>query len=596
MCGINGVFSLKNIEHLSTRLNKMNEAISHRGPDANSIIKFSDNAGMGHQRLSIIDINARSTQPMTSQSGNSTIVFNGEIFNFKEIKDLLINEYNFITESDTEVILAGYELKGVDWLINQLNGMFAFAIFDRRENKVFLARDRFGIKPLFYCKNDDCLVFSSEVKGLLSSGLIDCKFNSKAIDDYLGYRYVREPFTFFENIFQVKSAHYIEFDASLNSTEKIYWRLPSLNFSENYNENEIITNTKQEIVNATYRWLLSDVKVGTYLSGGIDSSLTTAIIAQKIGSNLDTYTIGFPEDGYNEFQYAKVVSEKYNTNHREFILDSKDYFKEWDKLIYFKDAPLAVPNEIPLALMTTGLSKDITVVISGEGADELFGGYGQIFRSAFDFSNNVHSWSTFYHFFLNQYEYVNRSIRDKYILNNENYRSHFDNILIDDFKAHRNEENIFRFFHNFHIKGLLNRVDMTTMQASVEARPPFLDHLLVEYVYKEVPYSMKLRWNNSSAEKHAVKLQSSEYSEVLDTPKYVLKKVGFPVPLTNWFPQLWDLAKDVLQDADWLNISLIDSLKADIIKHNSNKSGQLLWMFINVELFKRKYFSQKWKW
>lgn len=605
MCGINGIISQKSINNLEERIEKMNSSIYHRGPDAGGTYIENNSLGLGHRRLSIIDLDSRSNQPMVSNSGQYIIVYNGEIFNFEEIKAQL--SYDFKTTSDTEVILAALENKNLDWFINQANGMFAFAIFDKKSQELTLVRDRFGIKPLFYYKDDNQIIFSSEIKGILSSGLVDAQFREKSIDEYLGNRYVREPFTFFRNIKQVKSSHYIRFNKKLQTQETKYWELPNLNFSEEYNEAEILERTDDEVKKAVKRWLISDVKVGAYLSGGVDSSLTTAIIAQTT-NNVDTYTIGFEEKGFNEFEFAKIVAQKYNTKHREFTLDVNNYINEWQRLIWYKDAPLAVPNEIPLAIMSTNLSKDITVVISGEGADELFGGYGKIFRLPFDYSNNPIKKEKFYTEFITHYEYVPRSIRDKFLTSN-NDRNYFDQPIKEDFENYSNEENIFRFFHTYHIKGLLQRVDMTTMQTSVEARPPFLDHELIEYVYKHIPYSLKLKWKNEQAKKEAKKLKAAQYSEVLDSPKYILKevarkylpdeiidrrKMGFPVPLSNWFPNLTELAEGLLLNASWVKQDKIQELIAEV-KHN-HRSGQLLWMFINIEIFKQKYFNKSWRW
>jgi asparagine synthase (glutamine-hydrolysing) len=610
MCGINGILSAQIITDVNKRIDEMNQSIGHRGPDAEGKAIISDKIAFGHRRLSIIDLDQRANQPMYSNSRKSVIVFNGEIFNYKDIKNDLLSLYDFKTNSDTEVILASFEIKGIGWFLKRANGMFAFALYNQDQDELILVRDRFGIKPLFYAISDKTLVFSSEVKGILNSGLISAKFNNSAVDEYLGNRYVREPYTFFENIYQVNSASYLLFKNDLTYKEKSYWKLPLMNFDNNYDEKLIINTTIDKIEEAIKRWLIADVKVGAYLSGGVDSSLTTAVLSKYSNVGVDTYTIGFDDEGFNEFKYAQIVSKIYKTKHREFLLDSVDYFSELEKLIYFKDAPLGVPNEIPLAIMSTNLSKDITVVISGEGADELFGGYGKIFRSAFDFNNHfANKGLTFYEYFMNKYEYVPRAVRDKYLYQTINYRDFYDSRIIEDFSKYTNEENIFRFFHMYHIKGLLNRVDMTTMQTAVEARPPFLDHELIEYVYQNVPYNLKLKWNSKDSENQAKKLVASDYSEVLDTPKYILKKVsevylpdeiiyrkkiGFPVPLTNWFPELASLSKKSLKDAEWLKPNVINDLCSEL--KTSERAGQLLWMFLNIELFKKKYFNKNWCW
>ena len=611
MCGINGIMSSQKIDRLKDRVHSMNESIIHRGPDCEGLEIISSHIGFGHRRLSIIDLDSRSNQPMFSNSRNTCIVFNGEIFNFHEIKKELNSDYQFKTESDTEVLLAGFELKGLNWLLERINGMFSIAFYLVKENKLILIRDRFGIKPLYYSIAHETIVFSSEIKGILHSGLIDAVFNEVAIDDYLANRYVREPYTFFENIYQVMSASYVEFKDGQILKNETYWHLPKMNFDKKFNEEKLIAKTEEQVKIAFERWFLSDVKVGTYLSGGVDSSLTTAILSNYKNEEINTYTIGFDKEGYNEFEYARIVAENYNTKHHEIELSKSEYESHWVDLIKYKDAPLAVPNEIPLAVMSTFLKKDITVVISGEGADELFGGYGRIYRSAFDYLNHFKTQISFYDYFISEYEYVPRNLRDKYLNTAADLREEFDLKIKTDFNNYNNFENIFRFFHTYHVKGLLNRVDMTTMQTSVEARPPFMDHELIEYVYTQIPYDLKLKWLDEESENKAKSLLAKDYSEKLDSPKYILKevarkflsseiidrkKVGFPVPLTEWMPDLKIRALDLLQNAKWLNEGVLEELLNDIEKTNSSRTGQIVWMFMNVELFRQEYFNKNWKW
>lgn len=604
MCGITGIFSVKKVSELQNRIHAMNNSIIHRGPDAGGFI-IDENIALGHRRLSIIDTSVSANQPMISKSKIWNLVFNGEIYNFNEIKSEL--KYVFKTNSDTEVILAAVEEKGIKWFLNKANGMFAIALYNTKTKHLYLIRDRLGIKPLFYFNDGEKLVFSSEIKGILSSGLVKAKFNSSAVDEYLGNRYVREPFTFFENIYQLNSGCYIEINESLESKEHRYWDFPDkFNTDKNYDEENLASLFEQELIKSIKYRLISDVPVGTYLSGGVDSSLITAIVSKNKKELLNTFTIGFPE--INEFKYSKIIAEKYNTSHQEILMEKKDYLDNQERLIGYKDAPLAVPNEIPLAVMSTKLKEKVTVVLSGEGADELMGGYGRIFRKPFDYDNQDSNQS-FYEYFIMDYEYVSREIRDKFISSPKKYRKDFDKKIVKDFSNKSNEENVFRFFHKYHVKGLLNRVDMTTMQASVEARVPFLDHNLIEFVYNKIPYNLKLKWNSKIAKQEARNLSSNIYSENLDIPKYLLrkisynylpneiierKKVGFPVPLTEWFHNLEQIARDILPKAPWLNLGiindLIDESRSDI------RSGQILWMFINVELFRKKYFLRDWEW
>ena len=604
MCGINGFFWSKQISNVTKRIDSMNCSIQHRGPDAGGTF-VNDKIALGHRRLSIIDTREISNQPMHSSSNQFHLVFNGEIYNFEEIKMEL--NYSFLTNSDTEVIIAAVEEKGVDWFLEKANGMFAIALYNSIDDSLLLIRDRLGIKPLYYFLDDNKIIFSSEIKGILSSGLIDAEFNDLAVDEYLGNRYIRAPYTFFNNISILKPGTYLHIKKDLKYIETTYWDLPDVfNVSENINEKALLKEFDKELTKAIKYRLISDVPVGTYLSGGVDSSIITAITSLNKSDKVNTYTIGFPS--LNEFEYSRVIANKYNTDHHELKMDESNYFEKWEELIKFKDSPLGVPNEIPLAVMSTKLKEKITVVLSGEGADELLGGYGKIFRSPFDFKNHQSSLN-FYDYFISKYEYVPRKMRDQLINTPKDYREKFDSQIKNDFLNNTNEENVFRFFHKYHVKGLLQRVDMTTMQTSVEARVPFLDHNLIEFAYKHIPYSYKLKWNDDEAEIKAETLHSEYYSEELDTPKYLLrklsykylpkeiierKKMGFPVPLTDWFENLEEIARDLLTDVTWLKKGVIE----DLIKKSKleARSGQILWMFVNIELFKKIYFQKNWKW
>lgn len=416
MCGINGFICKRKIENGEYRINRMNDSLIHRGPDAEGYIEI-EGGYIGQRRLSIIDMDSRSNQPMWTNEKDAAIVYNGEIYNYKELKDDLC--YKFKTKSDTEVLLAGIEEYEIDW-VKKCNGMFAFAFADIRENKVILCRDRLGIKPLYYYIDKEKLIFSSEIKGILNSGLIEAKFNNNAIDEYLGNRYVREPYTFFQGIYQVPAGHYLIIDRNFEIKSVKYWDLPDeFNMDTIYDENEIFDRFKSEVLDAIRRRMIADVPIGTYLSGGIDSGIISAVCAKQSKASINTYTIGFPE--INEFPYAQMVAQQYQTNHHELLLNSKDYFDKLEELISYKDGPLGVPNEVPLAIMSKELKTLITVVLSGEGADELMGGYGKIYRSPFDYENMdfCHS-EDFYDYFINKYEYVPREIRDRYL-----FTSHF---------------------------------------------------------------------------------------------------------------------------------------------------------------------------
>lgn len=604
MCGINGIVSRFQKEDLKYRTEKMNDSLQHRGPDAGGVhVLKQGRVVLGHRRLSIIDLNNRSTQPMVSNSTRWIISYNGEIYNFKELKEKV--NYSFNTESDTEVILAYLECYGIDDLLSVCNGMFAFAAYDTVKEELYLCRDRLGIKPLYYYLDNDLLIFSSEIKGILCSGLVEAIMDEESIDDYLGYRYVREPYTFFKNIFQVESGTYLRVSSDLKMQEKRYWDIPiEFNCEKEYDENAILKEFQQRLEKAVKIRTISDVPVGTYLSGGIDSSLLTAMVANESSKRVNTYTIGF--DKLNEFAFSQMVADKYDTLHHKIEMSENEYMDRIAEIISYKDAPLGVPNEIPLAIMSKALKKEITVVLSGEGADELLGGYGRIFRAPFDFQNKHQG--DFYQYFVNQYEYVPREIRDKVLKVTAGRRKSFDKKIAHLFRENINEYNVFYFFHKYHVKGLLQRVDSTTMFASVEARVPFLDHTLVEYVYKSVPYDLKLRWKNEKAKKSATEMNAAEYSESLDIPKYLLKKLsysylpaevierkkmGFPVPLEKWDGSIHSALKEKMKAASWLNEGMVDYLLNECKKYKNG--NQLLWMFLNIQIFEELYFRKEWR-
>lgn len=486
--------------------------------------------------------------------------------------------------------------------------MFAFAAYDTWENIVYLCRDRFGIKPLYYYQDSGRLIFSSEIKGILASGLVDAVLDEESIDDYLGYRYVREPYTFFKGILQVSAGTYCALAVDGRSIkERRYWDIPkAFNMEKSCDEAAVKKAFEEHLKAAVLKRTIADVPLGTYLSGGIDSSLLTAMVAEKSKHRVNTYTIGFPE--LNEFEFARLVSEQYKTLHHEILMSQGSYLDTMRGIIAYKDAPLGVPNEVPLAVMSRELKKDITVVLSGEGADELLGGYGRIFRSPFDYENSEKQ-EDFYDYFIQKYEYVPRKIRNEFLSVSGKRRSFYDESIKQKFADERNEYNVFYFFHKYHVKGLLQRVDATTMLASVEARVPFLDHKLVEYVYENVPYYLKLHWKSDMARQEAGGKSSVDYSEILDVPKYLLrqtaydylptavvdrKKTGFPVPLRQWDGNLEMMLHEWNGEKIWLKEHSAEKLIERCRQYQIG--NQMIWMFVNMGLFYDIYFTKGWRW
>lgn len=645
MCGILGQINHKDISFSNKEIfKKALDLQEHRGPD-DSDIHVGKKFIFGHRRLSIIDLASHAKQPMTSTCGNYTLVFNGEIYNYKEIKkDLIEKNYLFRTSSDTEVLLNAFIEYGIE-CINQFIGMFAFTIYDVNLDEYYIVRDRLGIKPLYYYNDDNKFIFSSEIKSILGLTQMNGELNINAVSSYFSFRYPILDDTFFKNIYSLSPAHYIKI--SKNNMETVeYWNLASKFKEQNEDKGEEFYISKlQELLESAVKYrMISDVPFGSFLSGGVDSSVITALMAKNTKEPIKTFTIGFEEEGFNEFKYANIIANQYNTNHKEIILSGKDYIKTMEKLIEYKDAPLSVPNEVPLYLMSKELKKYITVVLSGEGADEIFGGYGRIFRSPYDYERMknidslditkeekdifvknfvkkylIENFSTEIEHFFSIYSYTSLDNKKELLSENINLNK-IEELFMQKFMGYFDEisdtsyyNKMMYAFEKIHIVGLLHRVDTTTMAASVEARVPFVDHRLVEFAFT-IPIKYKLKWNDTKSKERSKTLMSDNISEIHDTPKYILKKsyegiipkdilyrkkMGFPVPLNNWFGGHFnDYAKEILlsDDAKKRGIYNIQNIK-DWLAHDKlsqdHAFAMKIWMLINLELFNKKYFNTK---
>ena len=642
MCGIFGkVYSTSNSNYNKDKFYKALNLLEHRGPDNFGAI-FKPEFSFGHRRLSIIDLSENANQPFTSNDGLVTIVFNGEIYNFNELKANLTHKYIFKTESDTEVLLNLYYEHGIECL-DKLIGMFSIAIYDERENVSYLVRDRLGIKPLYYFYHNNDITFSSEIKSILDYEDYNFELNELAISSYLSFRYPILNDTFFKDIFSIAPGNFIKIKNGNFSIHK-YWT-PENNFkmqSNDKGEEYYIDEVRKLLLSSVKYRMISDVPIGAFLSGGVDSSIITAIMAQEASSPIKTFTIGFEEQGYNEFDYASIIASRYSTDHHEIILSGENYIDKMDELINFKDAPLSVPNEVPLHMMSKELKKHITVVLSGEGADEIFGGYGRIFRSPYDYArfkelqmnnyskkdkeifwnnyNNKYSNKTFnsdLDHFYNLYGYTNNDEKLLFCnqrVINSNYEKKLKDFFGSIFNLLGNDSyynKMLLAFEKVHLQGLLYRVDMSTMSTSVEARVPFVDHRLVELAF-EIPIKYKLKWVSEKMKLKSKLLMSDKISENYDIPKYILKKayekdidskvlyrkkMGFPVPLNKWFGGSFNnYAREILLDQKTINRKLINTKEiSKILLSNklldNHGLAMKIWMLINIELFNRKYFD-----
>lgn len=518
MCGI---FVAKDIvkETFENALSMMN----HRGPDDHGIVEH-DGIFFGHNRLSIVDLDERSKQPFYGSDGETLIVFNGEIYNYAELKKQF--DINTKTTSDTEVLVELY-IKIGEKCLQYLNGMFSFVTYNTRTKDFFVARDRLGIKPLYVFENGTSFIYSSELAPILEV-VQQPDYDLVGIRQYLKVRTFFNGHTLYENIKMFPAGCYQK-----NGTMHKYWELDEKDAHADYSDDDI-----KELLNSAIEYRkVADVETGSYLSGGIDSSIIAAVSKKE-----HTWTIGFSD--FNEFEYASMVAKKYGFNHHEILISEEEFKTLASYMIKKRKEPLSVPNEVSLFKMTKEVKKYNTVVLSGEGADELFFGYDRIYRWAHSNEFSLAGFDSLY-----------------------SYGSHNDNEILDYIlepvnKIGNNLLKISKFFQIYHLHGLLRRLDNSTMLCSVEARVPFVDHRLIEYMYgASFDFNMK---------EGIVKAPLKRiYKDLLPLEVINRKKVGFPVPLKRIFQSKEDSMDgwlrfniETLLDADW------ESVKQELKKDN----------------------------
>ena len=640
MCGIAGIVSSNKKTVDRNLVIKMTNLLHHRGPDGHGF-HFEEGTGFGHRRLSIIDIEG-GHQPMSDQDESIWITYNGEIYNFFELrKQLQTKGHQFRTDCDTEVIIYAYKEWG-EKFFSYLNGMFAIALWDKNKKKLILGRDRMGVKPLYWSMLDDSIYFASEIKSILAIPKFERTPNLVALSSYLTFRQSIWNLTFFKGIEKILPGHYLVYQNNQVKINK-YYKLPINENGEDLGEKYYLHESERLLENSIKQRMVSDVPLGAYLSGGLDSSLLVAMMAQHSNTKIRTFSIGYDQEEYNEQKFATIASEHLKTEHRHIKISQGDYIDNWIRLIGHKDAPLSIPHEVPLYKMSLELKNYITVVLSGEGADELFGGYGRVQRSPMDWKK-IKLVKRLLGQKLCRY-LVNKS-NDTSIFSNLKYNNHMEHFLSvynwmpfeqkwdlftkdaleeinKDSKVFEIVENLFtetqsinpydrvlHFFEKIHLDCLLERLDMMTMAASVESRVPFVDDSkLVNFVTK-IPFHHKMVWKSKLKKLMAVYQSSFKTSEVLDTSKCILrkigskylpdsiayrKKLGFPTPLDDWFKTgLKEYAKEILLDQRSINRNMFNKRKLEkFLNFDENLPfdfyGKKIWMLMNIELWHREY-------
>lgn len=568
MCGICGIVHVDSDRQVNPDiLEKMAYVVGHRGPDDEGFYE-NKNVGLGHKRLSIIDL-AEGHQPMSNEDSSVWIVFNGEIYNYLGLRDDLIKAgHSFKTRSDTETIVHAYEEYG-EKCVDKLRGMFAFAIWDQKRQQLFAARDRVGKKPFYYAISDRSFIFGSEIKSILQYPGCKREVSLPALNLYLSMRYVPGPQTMFAGIMRLQPGEYMTLSDGRLTTAK-YWDV-SATAQNGAKTIEDYFETFYALISESIRMrLMSEVPLGVFLSGGIDSSFVVALMSSMVNTRIKTFSVGYESDyGTNEFEYARMVAKRYKTEHYELRIKSQDFFEFLPRLVWYLDEPIADPATIPLYFLSEYAKHWITVILSGEGADEILAGY-YIYNKMLWISRyqRLPHWMREHLFSRVAGVLARKKDQKKYLEMSrlplvERYHgvsTGFSKEMKEKLfrwpdTSNKQSDALFRCYYQ-DVSGwsdlnkmlyadlkvwlpddLLMKADKMTMAASMELRVPFLDHKLVEFAFS-LPAGLKVNGNTT---KYLLREISKKY-----IPDAIVKraKKGFPVPLSEW------LAKDLRQVAN----------------------------------------------
>ena len=622
MCGIAGILHFDRAEKVDkARLAAMNETIAHRGPDGSGLW-IEGPVGFAHRRLAILDV-AAGQQPMANSRGDVQIVYNGEIYNHPDLKKKFETEGRvYRTTCDTESILHAYDAYS-EGCVEHLQGMFGFAIWDAREEKLFLARDRVGIKPLYFARTERGFVFGSEIKVILASGWVKPELNTDAVPNYLATGSAPRPQTFFKNIYELEPGHTLVVDSSGDIRERSYWQIPSHPADRpGPSSPDAYADEVRDILTKTVRsHMLSDVPLGVFLSGGLDSSGIAALAAQHHAGpgKLNTFSVGFAEAEAHELKYARLAADAIGAEHRDVVVTPDDFFSALPKLIWHEDKPIAMPSSVPLYFVSELARKHVTVVLTGEGADELFLGYNRYRFAEWNMCGDA-LWQHLPRplrgltktLASNLPGVFGRKAKRTFLVVEGGPRAHFcDNFAIfteaaqkqmlasdrawGDPHAHAmalyNEgqgsdlDRMSRVDLQAYLVELLMKQDRMSMAASIESRVPFLDHKLIERIV-QLPNSAKLSGTTTKA------VLRKALEGVVPASILTRKKMGFPVPLDRWFRgKVSHLMDDLVLSDRALDRGLFNREALGDLTHSHRRGagnhGHRLWLLANLELWQR---------
>src|SRR5687767_262544 len=621
MCGFAGIVHYEADRPVEVdRLRRMRDVLSHRGPDGSGL--FIDGAvGLSHRRLAIVDITTAGEQPMTNEDGSVWVAFNGEIYNHASLRPGLESKgHQYRSRCDTETIIHQYEEDG-ERVVEKLHGMFAFAIWDKKKQELLLARDRLGIKPLYYASTSRGLVFGSEIKSLFASGYLQPAFNEEVLPEFLSTRFVSGDDTFFQGVRKLLPGHLLTWSAEKGIRTRRYWQLPSPSADANdLSFDALAKDLRARLEASVESHLMSDVPLGVFLSGGLDSSALAAMMSRQVRDPIQSFSVGFAEEEANELPYARMAAKAIGAQHRDVTVTPSQFFNALPHLVWHEDEPIAFPSSVPLYFVARLARDHVKVVLTGEGADELFLGYNRY---------RVTAWN---HRLGRGWQHlpgplragarrlseglpgrVGRYAARSFLARGSHPRDLFyenfsvfsqglqERLLADPSRLAEDPYTEGLGYYNSAAGGPLDRMsaadlqtylvellmkqDQMSMAASIESRVPFLDTAFAEYAVS-LPASFKLRgWRTKAVLREAV-------AKLIPPAILTRKKMGFPVPVGRWLQgEFWPLVEEFVLGPRAAARGFFDPaiLRRLANEHRAGTAShaQQLWSLINLEMWHR---------
>jgi asparagine synthase (glutamine-hydrolysing) len=626
MCGINGIaLSSRSKKQISEQvLRGMRDVIHHRGPDDGGVF-VDESVGLGHRRLSIVDV-SRGHQPMFNEDKSCIITYNGEVYNHADYREELeAKGHVYQTHCDTETILHLYEEYGAR-CVEKLRGMFAFAIWNRREKTLFIARDRLGVKPLYYVFDDEGnLFFASEIKALLEAKAVKPELNFNALPDQLANHGTSFDETLFKGVKRLLPGHFLIWQDGRLKIEK-FWDVSFEPKHEEKSDKEFIDEWRELFRKSVELRLMADVPLGMFLSGGIDSSAICAMMSQMVSEPIKTFSVGFKEREANEFEYARIVAKKFKTEHHEITITPEQYFAELSNLIWHEDEPIGFTASVPLYFVSKLAQKHVKVVLTGEGSDEILGGYGR-YQKTLALLKYGEKYEQLTPKFLRGIvksgvstlpNSLNHKLKRTFLTNSADIENlYFDNfavfskamqekLLTAETKANIAEKNPYVHQQNWlretdakdvldkllyadtktYLHELLMKQDQMSMAASIESRVPFLDHKLVEFTAR-MPERMKIRGRDTKW------ILRGAMKGILPEEIITREKMGFPVPVGAWFRnEFRHLIDEYVLSERTFERDLFEPefLRNLVSEHQAGTDhAQRLWFLVNFEIWQRQF-------